>query len=625
MNLYLASERIDRADTLIAAREQSRLEDLLVFIDAYAERHAGVGAAAATLDGLPSGWFLRTSRLSKPYVQFQLAEIERVLAAAMGPESDQPTFSDPLLNRLEEALRSLADHIVGTDLTGKVFLEWAQADDGSRGVLLDGSSAMARYLIVDSFGEDKIPPCSGAEEEAWRSAFDNAQRLLRQLLPEAAPHLYGGLAVIVPVVSTSPRMSLSSTPASINGVFLASWVSAKYLAEAMVHEVSHDCLNRINLVEPLFREEGQGYYSPFRSDARPASGLLHGAYSFLNVIHYLFRVYRFEPRLAEWAGVRLDDYLFNTILCTRILAACDELRPAGRDLVSTIALELDEFGKEYELRPTKELLDEKREHFETWAVRAPTACIDLSREAFEDLIANTPVRRDQVAFVHADWRPKFETLSWLRTNYRRTREPVIVRGESLANTKILQGEIEKLSNTEVKVLDAKKNKGYPDTPAKHVSLTAHLENSSDSEIRNNYFLVITNFQKKISKSVWKKDIFFENFWIDGEQTWMFGNASGLEVTLHNDSVNNLHCIIRGKKTFYLSPPEEVFHIKSLGDDYSAGFSAFRPFDNIELAKRSGSFVTANGGDMLYLPRGWWHSVRYDSDCLSISAIDEAID
>ena len=97
-------------------------------------------------------------------------------------------------------------------------------------------------------------------------------------------------------------------------------------------------------------------------------------------------------------------------------------------------------------------------------------------------------------------------------------------------------------------------------------------------------MVVKNFEKHISSNIWKKDKFFDRYWIDGEHSWLFWNSAGLVVPLHNDSVNNLHCAIEGEKLFYLSQPEEVFHLESPERDFNDGFSAFKPFDNVEESK-----------------------------------------
>ena len=624
-DIYLGHEHLDRADALIAAREQAKLNDLIVFIEAYAEQYAGLRAVLSRLQKYPNNWFLRSSQLAKPYIQFQLFKVEQVLASTMEPEADEPNLTRPARARLEETLRSLADCIELFDPKKRKQLNWRETGDSSRSVLLDQSSEMAKYLIRDSFGAGHIVNRKDEQEKAWRSAFDNAQTILQRFLPEAIPHVNRQLSVIIPVASTEPQISLSSTPALVQGVFLASWVKAKCLAECIVHEVSHDCLNRMQVAEPLLRYGSPRYYSPFRSDTRPASGLLHASYSFLNVIHYLHRVLRLEPRLAEWAADNLDRYLFNTVLCTRTLAASDELLPAGKELVSSISRSLDDLKGDYGFQVTKEFLQRRQRHFEEWAGQAEKDHVDAARMAFDSVIAETPVRSSTVAGKRGDRKPKRVSLEWLRENFQRTTDPVIVPSTSLVNKKNLKREIQGLLKKQVKVIDASQHKGYADTPSRTVQLAEHIDTFTARTANSNDFLVMKNVERRMSKTIWKEDEFFERFWIDGENSWMFFNTAGLIVPLHNDSVNNIHCIISGQKTFYLSPPSEEFCISVARDDSNAGFSAFNPFDDVRAAEGVGTFITIKEGDMLYLPKGWWHSIRYDSNCLAISGFDESTD
>ena len=64
------------------------------------------------------------------------------------------------------------------------------------------------------------------------------------------------------------------------------------LAEAIVHEYSHNLLNMIILTGEIF--EGQVpkeeiYYSPWREDPRPITGVLHAVFVFVNVCELLER------------------------------------------------------------------------------------------------------------------------------------------------------------------------------------------------------------------------------------------------------------------------------------------------------------------------------------------------
>lgn len=624
MKPYPGSEKIADADKLIAEREQSRLDDIILFTDAYASARPRTRQFLKRFGDLPHNWFSQANRLSRPYIQFQVAEIERSLGKAINPAEDEPRFNNDILDHLEHSLAVLDGLLAQVDKVSGELLEWNFATQNLKKVRLDASSEMAQYLIGESFGQSQCLALDCAQIEAWRKAFTGAQRILKIALPELMPNLQATIAAIVPVRPAGPNLSLSSTPESVNGVFLASRVNAKHLAEAIVHEVGHDILNRINLVEPMFHEGLCSYYSPFRSDTRPASGLLHATYSFYNVIQMLVGLRESEPRLTAWADGQLDSYWYNTSLCARILMISGDLPPAGLDLVESISLGLENFKGSYEFSLSNDMIEEKRRHFDAWAENEKASTVKLSKAAFEDLITSVPVNTTRKRLGVSLSSPSCESLDYLRNHFQRTSKPVVVRQESLVDVDVLRTELANLRRAEISVLAADEHRGYSDTPRKTTSLAEHVEGFVTKGGDPDDFLVIKDIETKISDKIWKKDPFFEDFRIDEGHSWLFWNRESLIVPLHNDSVNNLHCIVNGTKTFFLSPPEEEFRIKSPGQEYNAGFSSFKPFENFDAANGIGSFVTVTAGDMLYIPYGWWHSVRYESDCLAISAFDEDV-
>jgi HEXXH motif-containing protein len=58
--------------------------------------------------------------------------------------------------------------------------------------------------------------------------------------------------------------------------------------EAVVHEYGHQKLDAILALDPLFRGDGGEaiYYSPWKDDPRPLTGLLHAVYSFAIVLSF---------------------------------------------------------------------------------------------------------------------------------------------------------------------------------------------------------------------------------------------------------------------------------------------------------------------------------------------------
>ena len=622
MNLYLKTEKLDDIESVVANKEQQRLQDLLIFIEEYTNAESNISNTLGSLSELSDDWYLRVAPQMQPYIQFQMYQVETILARAMDVKVDQPIFSSDILRELSTALHTLYEVATGITEMEWIVLDWQEQDEGTNTVFLDVTSAMAKHSIIDNFDKKALPTYEDIDEQAWKRSFNSSESLLLNVLPEVIPHLHKHLRVIVPIIAQNSRISLSSTPSILNGVFLTSWTSSKYFAETLVHEISHDCLNKLNLIESLVEDSQKGFYSPFRIDTRPASGLLHAAYSFLNVCQYLFRVSNLEERLSTWAQYRLNDYLFNSILCSRLLIVSNELTKAGTDLVLSMIKAFEELQNSCDFHLDEEMYKSKQMHFEAWAIQADEKSKEFSRELFERVLKETSVRKNVVKMKHKLNRPIVKSLEWFRVNYQHTKVPVIIQGESLVKKKKLKSDLDAFKNQHVKVLDASKHKGFANTPGKVVTVDQHIRSFGEGKTKNTHFLVVKNFEKHISSNIWKKDKFFDGYWIDGEHSWLFWNSSGLVVPLHNDSVNNLHCAIEGEKLFYLSQPEEVFHLEGSESDFNDGFSAFKPFENVEESKKYGTFLKISAGDMLYLPSGWWHSVNYLTHCLAISAFDE---
>ena len=627
MKIYLGSDRLNDIGSVIGQKEELRLNELLIFIQEYVNDNAAVCNVALVLEALPNGWFTNSIDHAKPYIQFQLHQLEKILAASINNESYIPLFNTDL------SLSLLAELNYLVELTSPIFesnnpiLKWSNLQSNDAYVLLDGTSIMAKQLTEDNFGVKALLQLHSIDQEKWGQTFKDAERILNLYIPEVMPYVQKHLRVIIPVAADQKNISLSSTP-SFNGVFLASWVNSKYMAEALIHEVSHDCLNKISLLEPLVNDNKVGFYSPFRIDTRPASGVLHAAYSFVNVCHYLYRVMINEPRLAKWAEERLASFLFNTVLCCRLLRNSNALTAQGRELVVGINDSLNELQMSYELQLNDELLASKHKHFNAWEKQEKAEDIDYFKNIFETLISQLPTKTQSKKQISEFNFVKEESLEWLRLNYQHTQLPVVIRGETLLNADHLLIELDAIKNQEFKVLNAAKHKGYADTLGKKITLKEHIDSFKNIDVSTGseyFFSVIKNLAQYINFNIWKDDSFFKKFWIDGDNSWLFWNAKGLYVPLHNDSVNNLHCVAIGEKTFFLSPPSEKFQLDTSVSDWNDGFSEFNPFATREWANKIGAFITIKAGDMLYIPFGWWHSIRYDSDCLAVSAFDENSD
>ncbi|HYH97993.1 cupin-like domain-containing protein [Hyalangium sp.] len=110
------------------------------------------------------------------------------------------------------------------------------------------------------------------------------------------------------------------------------------------------------------------------------------------------------------------------------------------------------------------------------------------------------------------------------------------------------------------------------------------------------------------------------------KTGLWMGRQGAHTPLHYDmDALNLHAVLRGRKRFILFPPEDSPHLYP-----SDVFEWTTVFSEVNLARpdlaRHPLAVRARGleavvgpGEVLLLPRGWWHDVVSLEDSLSLNA------
>ncbi len=149
-----------------------------------------------------------------------------------------------------------------------------------------------------------------------------ALALVARHQPDALGHMCELLQVIAmkpPTVGDFSNVSFSDLP----GAFILSAVKEPYwIADALIHESMHNrlffILDRGEILEGLGEgiETGE-FYSPWRDDLRPLSGLLHAVYVHLGVSKFWFSV----CRSGETRGARreyAEDQAVRAILDLRI-------------------------------------------------------------------------------------------------------------------------------------------------------------------------------------------------------------------------------------------------------------------------------------------------------------------
>ena len=216
-------------------------------------------------------------------------------------------------------------------------------------------------------------------------------------------------------------------------------------------------------------------------------------------------------------------------------------------------------------------------------------------------------------------------LDFLRTNFKNANEPFVIRSKSLVNREKLLAELDIIKGTTIELIDSTQYKGKNDPKIKrHTTLGEYSDDISKPPQKEKIseFFVKTQFEKLLSNSIWKDDNFFNEFWFAIRNTWLFMNPRNCSVVLHYDNCNNLHCLVKGEKEFFLSPPSTEFYTSKQGVGFEDGFHQFNPFLNRKKASNFGSFINLKAHDMIFIPDGFWHAVNYKKDSISVSALDD---
>jgi HEXXH motif-containing protein len=159
------------------------------------------------------------------------------------------------------------------------------------------------------------------------------------LVERHQPETLQQLGDLIKVIALKPAMSGGYSNVSLSdlpGAFILSAVQEPYwIADSLIHEFFHNRLFFITEEEPIFAEaeadedaDNPGeFYSPWRMDLRPLSGLLHALYVYTGVCKYWFSVWR----SGETDGMRrayVEDQAIRWMYAIRIGA--HQLRTRAR-------------------------------------------------------------------------------------------------------------------------------------------------------------------------------------------------------------------------------------------------------------------------------------------------------
>jgi len=182
----------------------------------------------------------------------------------------------------------------------------------------------------------------------------------------------------------------------------------------------------------------------------------------------------------------------------------------------------------------------------------------------------------------------------------------------------------KAGEIEVPLYDGTPAKGKENShkPAKRIRMSEYIDilKAGPTDLRMFFFNLLQNCPDLI-KDFKYPEIgvkFFKRLPV------LFVGGEGAKVLMHYDMdlANNFHFNFAGTKKFILYPPSETRYLYKV--PYSIVSMETIDMDNPDFYKypalthAKGYEVTLNHGDALFIPSKWWHFVKYETPCLSLT-------
>lgn len=321
-------------------------------------------AAAEEVISYPSvgAWALHTVRGQQAIPGARPSSLAAVAAAAAIKAGLDVEIEVPVTNGAVLLPSLGAADAVGS--TAVVATEAAEIRSGGRCVEMRPGAPGWRQIrsvavgslrvLVDDLDPFRMPASDGEptcrltspQVEEFRATLGAAWPILS---PASAAEIAVIVQVIVPYQAPDSGLVSTSSPQAFGTVAMSSQPDKYTCAETLVHETQHLKLCALLDLVPLTRpDDGQRYYAPWRSDPRPASGLLQGAYAFFGVSGFWREQRRAAPegevrRRAQAEFARWRD---GVALVVETLLGSGQLTERGQAFASEMALVVDAWRRE---------------------------------------------------------------------------------------------------------------------------------------------------------------------------------------------------------------------------------------------------------------------------------------
>lgn len=213
------------------------------------------------------------------------------------------------------------------------------------------------------------------ENEFWFSYDEILQGYneVKSVWPEMEFTLSTLIRTVHVINSPNPDRHMSCTSDQFFGSILMSRGNEFLIAEALVHEYSHNILNMIIKSGDIFDGPppmDEIYYSPWREDARHISGVFHAVFVFTNVSQLLEKLSQKYPSNHYLMERKLDN-LFRLELGIEVLKEFNFSKSLAKIFVKELQEEISLLKKNYADYDRSILIESQKNHLRKWSQRHP--------------------------------------------------------------------------------------------------------------------------------------------------------------------------------------------------------------------------------------------------------------
>jgi HEXXH motif-containing protein len=280
--------------------------------------------ADATLAELCATLLFELALAGAPMPEVRLARLpRRILSLAAKadlalPEGARATFAPGRMSLSHQQSRRVIDLTVvaqGDDLGGQVTRPYHEV---TRGIFFATADNNPRSFWGAEPGEPGNPVDLGGHEAAeWAEKIGEALALIGEHLPDLRAEIDLYIQLFLPTGWHPETHRSASYRESIGAIYMSLHPQLMTLAEAVIHEFSHNKLHALFELDAVIENSSaKAFRSPVRQDLRPLRGVLLAVHAFLPVArlyekmleagHPLSRGHYFPERYARIRAINRE-------------------------------------------------------------------------------------------------------------------------------------------------------------------------------------------------------------------------------------------------------------------------------------------------------------------------------